>query len=362
MKVINKKNQITGCILGTAVGDALGLNLEGLSRNRQLKFAGKFEKYGFLFGKGMVSDDTEHTCFVAESIIESNGDPKIFSSVLSRKLKLWMLLLPAGTGKATLKSVIKMLFGVPPEKSGVFSAGNGPAMRSPVLGIAYGDNIEKLKELVRLSTRMTHIDPKAEYGALAVAIAAHISAKNIENQEISKTFSKLLWSCFDEETESRDDFKEFRELIDKSLESFNNGDNTADFCDSIGLSDGVSGYVYHTVPVVIHCWLRNATDLKSGLIEIIRCGGDSDTTAAILGGIVGSGVGKNGIPDDLLENLCEWPRTVKWMEELACTLSSSLNGEKCKVPKVSFFKVLIRNLFFLCVVLTHGFRRLLPPY
>ncbi|RUR83396.1 hypothetical protein PCC6912_22290 [Chlorogloeopsis fritschii PCC 6912] len=38
--------------------------------------------------------------------------------------------------------------------------------------------------------------------------------------------------------------------------------------------------------------------------------------AAIVGGIIGSAVGKLGIPQNWLNNLCEYPRTVKWIESL----------------------------------------------
>lgn len=61
------KRAIEGCILGTAVGDALGLACEGMSRARREKVFGPVDGYRFIFGKGMVSDDTEHTCGVVGS-------------------------------------------------------------------------------------------------------------------------------------------------------------------------------------------------------------------------------------------------------------------------------------------------------
>jgi ADP-ribosylglycohydrolase len=85
-----------------------------------------------------------------------------------------LLGLPAGIGRATLRAILKLWFGFPPSKSGVFSAGNGPAMRSAVLGAAI-DDLPLLRSLVGISTRITHTDPKAEYGALAVALAAHMA-------------------------------------------------------------------------------------------------------------------------------------------------------------------------------------------
>ncbi len=52
----------TGCLLGTAVGDALGLAAEGLSRKRQQAIFPELDSYHFFFGKGFCSDDTEHAC------------------------------------------------------------------------------------------------------------------------------------------------------------------------------------------------------------------------------------------------------------------------------------------------------------
>ena len=51
-------------------------------------------------------------------------------------------------------------------------------MRSPVIGLAYGDDPEKLKQFVKASTEITHSDPKAYYAALAVAMATYQSASD----------------------------------------------------------------------------------------------------------------------------------------------------------------------------------------
>lgn len=64
---------ILGCLIGTAVGDALGLPYEGISPRRAVKLLGPPTRFRFLFGRGMVSDDTEHTVLVAEALIESGG-------------------------------------------------------------------------------------------------------------------------------------------------------------------------------------------------------------------------------------------------------------------------------------------------
>jgi hypothetical protein len=121
--------------------------------------------------------------------------------------------------------------------------------------------------------------------------------------------------------------------------------------------------MYHTVPVVIQAWLRYPEDYKQGILEIIRCGGDTDTSAAILGGIIGAHVGKEGIPEEWMQRISDWPRTVQWIEALGERLSSMIVSDEKKSPLfLPVWGIPLRNLFMLAVVLFHGFRRLLPPY
>lgn len=72
---INKK--LTGCLLGMAVGDALGLPREGLSRLRAAKIFGTPPlSHCLILKHGMVSDDTEHAIMVAESLLMAHDNPK----------------------------------------------------------------------------------------------------------------------------------------------------------------------------------------------------------------------------------------------------------------------------------------------
>ena len=89
---------ILGCLIGTAVGDAPGLPYEGISPRRAFKMLGPPTRFRFLFGRGMVSDDTEHTVLVAESLIESGGEAALVEKAFARRLNRWFLLLPAGVG------------------------------------------------------------------------------------------------------------------------------------------------------------------------------------------------------------------------------------------------------------------------
>ncbi|HRA89609.1 MAG TPA: ADP-ribosylglycohydrolase family protein, partial [Planctomycetaceae bacterium] len=102
---------------------------------------------------------------------------------------------------------------------------------------------------------------------------------------------------------------------------------------------------------------------RRAVMSVIECGGDADTTAAIVGGIVGTAVGERGIPPEWLQGLCDYPRTIDWMRRLAGQLAESIDAGSGGAPlRLNTVAVLLRNVFFVVVVLFHGFRRLLPPY
>lgn len=353
IRMTNEK-AIIGCILGTAVGDALGLPYEGMSPSRARKALGPPTRYRFVFGRGMISDDTEHTCMVSQSLIESGDDVERFKKRFASKLRWWILALPAGVGMATARSCIKLWLGVSLTKSGVFSAGNGPAMRAAVFGATIAD-VSKLLEYVNASSQLTHTDPKAAYGAIAIALAAREASQNdsVNAERWLEIVSQSLPS-------------EASELIDSlrsAIASVAKNESTLTYANALGLGRGVSGYTYHTVPVAIHCWLSFPDDFQRAVAAAIECGGDADTTAAIVGGIAGAHVGKEGIPAELISGICEWPRSVAWMETLGTTLSQSWqNSHTARAPRVNPIAIIARNLFFLAIVLCHGFRRLGPPY
>jgi ADP-ribosyl-[dinitrogen reductase] hydrolase len=349
------EDALVGSILGTAVGDAIGLPYEGLSKRRAARLLGPPDRHRFFFGRGLVSDDTEQTCLVAQSLIESGRDVALFERRVLRRLRRWLLTLPAGVGLATLRAISKSLLFFPPHRCGVFSAGNGPAMRSAIIGAAI-DNPVLLSRTVDASCRLTHTDPKAFYGALAVALGANLAkqASLVEPVDYVVRLRAIL-----EEAPAT----EFVGLIERAVASVNRGESTAEFAIAAGMGRGISGYVYQTVPVCVHAWLSNQNDFREAVSSIVRCGGDTDTTAAIVGGIVGSHVGKAGIPAEWLRTLAEWPRTAAWMEQLGRQLARAQATGTSEAPlRLSGPLVLGRNLVFLTIVLTHGFRRLLPPY
>lgn len=249
-------------------------------------------------------------------------------------------------------------------------------MRSAILGVMYGSDIGRLKEFVRRSTIITHTDPKAFIGAFAVALAAHLSATGAAVDGTS--YLDVLYATLGEPGDKSPVLKkkdaeaplllasvsEFLALMRQVAESVSKNEPTADFYQHLApnAKRGISGYIYHAVPAVIHAWLRHPDDFKAALLEIIACGGDTDTTGAILGGIIGARVGVEGIPRQWIDGILEYPESVGFMKTVARQLHQVASGESVKSVNVAFPLLLFRNVFFAVIVLFHGFRRLLPPY
>lgn len=349
------ENTLAGCLVGTSIGDALGLPAEGLTRERQALMYPDLGGYHFFFGKGMVSDDSEHTFMLAQALISSRQSPEQLQHRFSWKLRFWLLGLPAGLGGTTLKACLRLWLGIPPERSGLFSAGNAPAMRSALLGIIYGHDLKTLRNYVRAATRLTHTDPAAEYGAMAVALAASLGTR-YQRVDPEQYYQYLKEAC-------RDDNSNFIVLMRKTTRSVQHKESLREFLLRLKCGHGISGYIQHTVPAVIHIWLTHQDNFRLAMLETIHAGGDTDTTAAIMGAIMGARIGFKDLPQDWVDNLIEWPRSVRWQRELAARLAASLEEDTPhKELPVNVAGILLRNLFFMMWVLLHGFRRYLPPY
>ena len=296
---------VLGCLLGTAVGDAMGLPYEGLPRKR---IPAGIAGHHWLFGRGMTSDDTEHAWIVVEALFVAQGDVRVFEREMGRGLRRWFLTMPPAVGWATLRACLKLTVGLGASRSGVFSAGNAPAMRSAVIGVWFRDDVDSMRVFVRASTRITHTDPKAEYGALAVALAA---AGRLEEFGVF---------CPD---------AEFGERVRLAAAGVFDGGR------------GVSGYVYETVPAALSVC---GGDYRRAVLGAIALGGDTDTVAAIAGGIAGARVGESGIPRDWLAGIGDWPRSVAAMRRLA-------KGERVRLPWLALF---LRNWVFFVIALGHA--------
>lgn len=354
------RDAVVGCLLGQAVAEALGLPRESMSKRRGELLFPHIERHQFLFGRGIFSDDTEHAGMTGQALLASGGNVDRFRRELGRRFRWWIAGFPAGIGRATLKSGVRAWIGFPMDRWGVNSTGNGPAMRAPVLGVCFDDK-SRLKEWVRVSSRMTHIDERAEHGAWVIAVLTSLSARSCNGS--APTFgdlTRVLAEYGPVSGGSAASLWKRLETIPAQLE----GNATIEaFAETLGLGRGVTGFINHTVPVAVYAFFRHPNDYRAAVQGCIRCGGDTDTVAAIAGALVGARVGKAGIPPEWLTGIIDWPLTVRWIERLGRKLADGKWTIEPQSPlPFAWWAIPFRNLLFLIIVLAHVVRRLLPPY
>ena len=350
---------LVGALLGTAVGDAVGLPWENMSARRAARWRrGRALELGLLPGRrGMYSDDTEHAFMVGQALLESRGrGEEAFARSLAKRLRWWLVAVPGGVGWATLRGVMKLWVGVPPARSGVWSAGNGPAMRAPLIGAVWCVDDDARRAHVHASSVMTHRDPRADVGAQAVAeVAARVARGEWAERPDPEAFCAVLEACAGEDDE-------WMELVGHVRASAEGDEGLSGLCARIGIEGFVTGYAYHTVPVAVYAWWRHGEDVRGALEETVAQGGDTDSVGAIVGALCGVTARREGIPEDWVDGLWEWPRGVTELEALGGALAKARAGEEVGAIANRWWGVPLRNAFFALVVLLHGLRRALPPY
>jgi len=137
---------------------------------------------------------------------------------------------------------------------------------------------------VRLATQITHADPKAEAGAHLCADLAAWATQSAGAPLPVDAIRQRVDACPDE----------LREPLRAALASVDAGQTTEQFALSQGWRRGVSGYIVHTTAVALHAWLRFPDEFVEAVSALIRCGGDTDSTAALLGIWMGAHLGRRG--------------------------------------------------------------------
>lgn len=340
---------IEGAVLGTAVGDSLGLPSEGMSRRRIEKRWKQPLKQRLIGNYGMLSDDTEHTILVLQALNRFPDHPEAFQKCLAGKLRWWFVCLPAGVGLATARAILKLWIGFRPGRNGVHSAGNGPVMRAPVIGAYFAGDPDRRRAFIERSTLLTHTDRRALEAALMAGEAAAFAARGEQDHgHIIRTLDAIAAA------------PEWREPFSQMIESLRENHSAGEFATRLGLERGVSGYAIHTMSMVLFLWLRHRGDFPTIIREAIACGGDTDSVAAIVGGI--AGVECNAMPAQWLNHIADVPFSMAYMRNLSKAAAADASSNRNAAPRCWSLLRLPRNLVFLIVVLAHGFRRAFPPY
>lgn len=310
--------------------------------------------FGVLPGRGLVSDDTEHAALTAQALAASAGSPLVFEKELARRLKRWFWALPPTTGMATGRALLRLSMGVAPDKSGVMSAGNGPCMRAPVLG-ALVVSAGGLYDLVRRSSRITHRDERAIFGAFLIARCVQMTlalSRLPTLEELRQGTASWI--------QKSNDWVPALQALEKSLVA---GQATADFVAEQGWKSGPTGFVMHTVPAALHALYSVPGSWEDVVRATVRLGGDTDSIAALVGAMASVDPARGPLPASWVERLKDSPLSVSLLEKIEHAARQSMaEGRAVPPPELSFLKMLGRNMAMLFIVLGHGVRRLMPPY
>lgn len=250
-----------------AIGDAFGLSYEGISsKDRSWRQRRKL-RWGFLGPWGMTSDDTQQAHMALRALRKSEGYPRVFGRILLEYFSYWIALLPPGIGFATLKACLKMIVGLDPSQTGVRSGGNGPLPRAIIIGWEIADP-RLMEEYVRVSTELTHKGEQSFVASLALAKIAQAMRVNPK-----LTNKDILCLCLN------NDFPEWS-LV---LEAISSSKSLEQLLKKTNQTKGMGGYSYHTFAAALWVFLNRKH--TRGMVELIRAGGDTDSAAAIFGGL-----------------------------------------------------------------------------
>ncbi|WP_328286500.1 ADP-ribosylglycohydrolase family protein [Ureibacillus manganicus] len=272
-------DKIQGGLFGLAIGDALGATTEFMTKEEIENEYGRVTEIvgGGIWGveKGETTDDTAMTLAVARGILENWVDP--FEEIGKQFLD-WYDTDPVDVG-ITIRTVFEYYDGdwfQTAKKVHDFldgkSAGNGTLMRCLPIALAYTDP-SKIEELTIALSKMTHYDDEA---AEACVIYNRIARQLLEGE--------FLYSAIHSE------IKNTRYESDYANEP----------------NCPPDGYVVHTMKWVLY-WLLNSATLEEVVVGATNMGHDSDTVAAIAGGLKGLEVGYENIPAKFSHTLIDEP-------------------------------------------------------
>lgn len=167
------------------------------------------------------------------------------------------------------------------------SMGNGGAMRVAPLGGYFADDLKRVADEARASALVTHTHPEGVAGTIAVAIAAAIAwqTQGVSGDQRSKQF-------FDAVLEFTPEGKTRRGIIIASQTPA----NVAVEAVAKALGNGSLVTAPDTVPFTLWSAVQHLDDYAAALKQTIIAGGDCDTNAAIVGGIVALSAGRESIP------------------------------------------------------------------
>jgi poly(ADP-ribose) glycohydrolase ARH3 len=279
------RSKFLGCLMGTAIGDALGARKEGMGMSKSEDIVSLAEKLEQL----IYTDDTHMTIGVAESLIERNGfdgEHMAQTFIKNYEAEPWrgygpgppVIFRMIRDGEAWYSAANKLYRGG--------SFGNGSAMRVAPVGLLYSRNLEKLREVAYQSSSITHYHELGKEGAALQACAVALALNTPSGEYIEKEAFLSRFQDFVQNRLYREKLAQIRELLGEQ--------DKAKVVAVLG--NGIEAP--RSVPTAIYCFLRQTQSYKDTVIYAISLGGDTDTIAAMAGAISGAYLGIKAIPPE----------------------------------------------------------------
>ncbi len=314
------RDKILGMFLGTAIGDALGCPVETFSYDKIKDQYGKVKTYLSPDGHkwfngekaGGITDDTQLTLAVTESIIESSLDmdsqAKWHIAAMKDKTKGW--------GASTKNSIRRLANNCHWSESGESGvdgkgSGNGVAMKiSPISAYVAckvdrtnGEHLIKVMDFIKDFASMTHRSSVAVSSALCQSSAVFYC---LMCQKFDKdVFIKLVnMAAIGGKTIFPETLTDDLSVRIESLNSITSETTDKEIVDNYG---GGSCYVYDSLPFTYAFLIRNPNTIES-LYDVASAGGDTDSNASMLGGMLGALHGSSIFPENLVNELLEIDR------------------------------------------------------
>lgn len=288
------KDKIYGTIFGQAIGDALGLGTEFMSKTEvREKYPDGLKEYSQIirdyhrakFQPGSWSDDTDMMLCIANAIIEDKG---INLHTIARNFKQWVYAPETrGVGQTTLKvlsiaeyvekphQVAELIWRMTRTKN----AANGSVMRTAIIGLKK-ENVAQTAEDV---CKLTHFDPRCV--GSCVIVSEIINHLIWHDEQLSYSQIITIGNKYD---------KSIAEYIDKA---YYNG------IESLELDEPSSiGYTLKALGSALWC-LFHANNFEEGLLKVVNEGGDADTNAAVACAMLGAKFGYTSIPQKYTDGL-----------------------------------------------------------
>ena len=300
-------------LLGTAIGDALGLPVQFLDREVVAKNpVTTMMGYGqFNVPAGTWSDDSSLSLCLAESLCKGYDLSDIANNFVKWMFEgFWTPFNKAfDIGKTTYFAVVNLRNGVSPYLAGMDRErdnGNGSLMRIlPLVPYILNVEPEERYKIIGEVSSLTHRHPRSILACIALCEFAIQYINQQSCEKAYQTMQQTLLQLLKREIFIEEDVP-FKRLIELSYNEFK----------AIELKDIRStGYVIDTLEASLWC-IFNTSNFKDAVLKAVNLGDDTDTVGAITGGLAAIIYGNDTIPSEWIGVLARKDDIIKLANRL----------------------------------------------